>query len=124
MWSGNIYLTDVSMMVWGVMVKMYWINHTGTPKWKSSLQTLVSAVKHPIQSEQTGGGMEGRCYERFFSFTEYFHRLPFPFALATSLLSSQTPISTDWFSCADYVVLLTYRFSYILSHSTMTHRLD
>ena len=40
------------------------------------------------------------------------------------LLSSRTPISTDRFSCTDYVVPLTHHFYRLLSHSTMTRPSD
>ena len=59
-WSENIYLTDVLMMVWGVMANFCQINHTSTPKWKSSLQTLVSVVKHPMQSYLADRGRNRR----------------------------------------------------------------
>ena len=49
-----------------------------------------------------------------------FPLLPEGVLIAFVLLSPRTSVSTDRFSCADYVVPLTHRFHRLLSHSMMT----
>ena len=70
-----------------------------------------------------GWGME-MVLRSFLSFNVLFLRLPFSFVLVNSLLSPQTPISTDRFSYANYVVPLSHLFHYIPSHSMMMRPLD
>ena len=63
------------------------------------------------------------CFSFFASMHSFFVYL-FSFVLVNSLLSPQTHISTDQFSCADYVVPLTHLFHHIPSRSMMTRPFD
>ena len=82
-----------------------------------------------------------KCYDRFFSYASFPQsaspRLTFPLTSPHRssllpeggihrfvLLSPQTSISTNRFSCTDYVVPLTHRFYHLLSRSMMTRPSD
>ena len=66
----------------------------------------------------------GICYDHFFPLNMLGPCSSFLFFFVNSPLSPWTSISTDRFSCANYVVPLTHRFHCILSHSTMTYSFD
>ena len=48
----------------------------------------------------------------------------FTFSFHPHRFLTRTSISTNWFSCADYVVPLTHHFHHILSRSMMTRPFD
>ena len=85
--------------------------------------------------------LSGLCYDRFFYYASFpqatFPRLTFSLIsprrsllqpegvfIAFVPLSPQTSTSTDWFSCANYVVPLTHRFYRLPSRSMMTRPSD